>query len=297
MAQNPLAAIAPPAFDRTRADMARLAKNPPHTLLLEGGSGEERLQAALYWAMACNCENGVAGAPCLACPVCRQIESLEFLDLLVYDGRIANSQDEEGGPVRSLSAGNMRELKKILRDSGHGPGRRVVILMGLGLNRGGAANALLKSLEEPPPATCFVLLAPQRGQLLPTLVSRSFCLTLPWPDSNRRDPGLEEWENLLAAFISGKGDFLERIAGKGAVDAKMASSLLLAVQKAQTRAICGRAGDPLARALTGLGPEGHIFAGRRLALAQDMLDVGVGPARVLESLACRLWEAAGKGAR
>ena len=283
-----------PAFGRLRASMAALAKNPPHTLLLEGGSGEQRFQAALYWARACNCENGEPGWPCLGCAVCRQIESLEFMDLKVFDGRIANSQDEEGGLVRALSAENMRELKKSLRDAGHGHGRRVVILMGLGLNRGGAANALLKSLEEPPPDTSFVLLAAQREQLLPTLVSRSFCLTLPWPDSSRRDPALAEWESLLGAFISGRGDFLERLGVRGAVDPGLAASIILAVQKALVRAICGQTGDPLADALCRLDPAAHIFAGRRVALAREMLDLGVSPARALESLACRLWQAAAK---
>lgn len=280
-----------PAFDQMRASMGMLARKPPHTILLEGGSEAQRFQGALYWAMACNCKNGEAGQPCLACPVCRQIESLEYLDLLVFDGRIANSQDEEGGLVRALSAENMRELKRKLRDSRHGAGRRVVVLMGLGLNRGGAANALLKSLEEPPPDTSFVLLTAQREQLLPTLVSRSFCLTLPWPDSSRRDPELAEWESLLASFIAGRGDFLDRAAARGAVDAKVASSILLAVQKALARAICGQTDDPLARQLCRLGPAAHVFASRRLALAQDMLDLGVSPARVLASLACHLWQA------
>ena len=84
----------------------------------------------------------------------------------------------------------VRELKSRLRDAPHGQGRRVVLLMGLSLNRDEAANALLKALEEPSPTTVFVLLAPQREQLLPTLVSRSFCLTLPGRTAGR---GIRLW--------------------------------------------------------------------------------------------------------
>lgn len=293
MGEQPLPALAGPEFANLRAALAGLSSSPPHSLLLEGGSEESRRQAALFWAMACNCKNGQGGQPCLACPVCRQIESLEYLDLMLYDGRISNSQDEsDPGPVRALTADNMRELKRSLRDSVRGSGRRVVVLMGLGPNRGSAANALLKSLEEPPENTVFTLLAPQREQLLPTLVSRSFCLTLPWPDSSRPDPQDAPWESLLAAFVDGESGFLEKTAGRGAMDAPTAASILLALQKALARAIRGERDDPLSGALARLGPAEHLFLFQRIGLAQDMLDVGVTPARVLEGVAVRLWQAA-----
>ena len=152
---------------------------PRQVLLLEGGSEEQRLDLARYWAARCNCPQAAHaenGAPCLACPVCLQIASGEYLDLAAYDGRISNREDEENpGLVRAFNMQRVRELKSRLRDAPHGQGRRVVLLMGLSLNRDEAANALLKALEEPSPTTVFVLLAPQREQLLPTLVSRSFC--------------------------------------------------------------------------------------------------------------------------
>ena len=74
---------------------------------------------------------------------------------------------------------NVRGLKSVISDPPHNPGFRVVILAGIETTRTEAANALLKALEEPSPSTLFVLLTPQREQILPTLVSRSFYFTLP----------------------------------------------------------------------------------------------------------------------
>ena len=170
--------ISTPDFDRIREVLHRLAGNPPQVLLLEGGTEPQRLAAARYWAACVNCpQPGSEGGPCLICPTCMQIDAGEHLDVLAYDGRISNADDEaHPGPIRALNMDNIRELKQKLRDAPHGQGRRVVLLMGVEQNRSNAANALLKALEEPSPSSCFVLLAARREQLLPTLVSRSLCL-------------------------------------------------------------------------------------------------------------------------
>ena len=217
--------ISTPDFDRIREVLHRLAANPPQVLLLEGGTEPQRLAAARYWAACVNCQQpGGEGGPCLICPTCMQIDAGEHLDVLAYDGRISNADDEaHPGPIRALNMDNIRELKQKLHDAPHGQGRRVVLLMGVGQNRSNAANALLKALEEPSPSSCFVLLAAQREQLLPTLVSRSLCLTLPWPDSLSRDPALQPWEEALALFItSGRGLF-ECTGARNALDARLAA--------------------------------------------------------------------------
>ena len=233
--------ISTPDFDRIREVLHRLAANPPQVLLLEGGTEPQRLAAARYWAACVNCQQpGGEGGPCLICPTCMQIDAGEHLDVLAYDGRISNADDEaHPGPIRALNMDNIRELKQKLRDAPHGQGRRVVLLMGVEQNRSNAANALLKALEEPSPSSCFVLLAAQREQLLPTLVSRSLCLTLPWPDSLSRDPALQPWEEALALFItSGRGLF-ERTGARNALDARLAGQILLACQKSMSRVMSG----------------------------------------------------------
>lgn len=300
-----LTAITGPAFDRLRSVLDRLGESPPQVLLLEGGREEERLDLARYWAARCNCPHalqgrtapeaaqsaGSGGSPCLACPVCLQIASGEYLDLAAYDGRISNREDEENpGTVRAFNMQRVRELKSRLRDAPYGQGCRVVLLMGLGLTRDEAANALLKALEEPSPTTLFVLLTPQREQLLPTLISRSFCLTLPWPHSRAQDTEMQPWEDLLAGFLLNGQGFLDRAAAKGAVDAALAGRLLLCCQKAMSRVLAREpAARPLDAALESLDARGRAVCCQWFAEAQEALQYGVTPARVLEALAARLF--------
>ena len=288
-----LPAIAHAAFDRLKAVLDNLGAAPPQVLLLEGGSEAQRMDTARYWAMRINCPTAdTTGAPCLACPSCQQIAAGEHLDLAAYDGRISNREDEENpGPVRAFNMERVRELKVRLRDAPHGQGRRVVLLMGLSLTRDEASNALLKALEEPSKTTVFVLLAPQREQLLPTLVSRSFCLTLPWPDCHADDPEMQPWEDALAQFLVQGQGFLDKIAGKGAIDASGATRLLLCCQKAMSRILSGRHNParPLDAALVLLHGKGRAAACQWFAEAQEALNYGVTPARVLETLAARLF--------
>ena len=288
-----LPAIAHAAFDRLKAVLDNLGTAPPQVLLLEGGSEAQRMDIARYWAARINCPTADAtGTPCLSCPSCQQIAAGEHLDLAAYDGRISNREDEENpGPVRAFNMERVRELKVRLRDAPHGQGRRVVLLMGLSLTRDEASNALLKALEEPSNTTVFVLLAPQREQLLPTLVSRSFCLTLPWPDCHADDPEMQAWEDALAQFLVQGQGFLDKVAGKGAIDAGGATRLLLCCQKAMSRIISGghNPARPLDAALIALHGKSRAAACQWFAEAQDALNYGVTPARVLEALAARLF--------
>lgn len=277
-------------LSRLREHLQRLGERPPQVLLLEGGSEAQRLALAHWWACRLKCPE--SPPPCCVCTVCRQVASGEHLDILAYDGRISNKDDEENpGLVRAFNMARVRELKSLLRDAPHGPGYRVVMLAGLTLSRDEAANALLKSLEEPLDNTRFVLLCAQREQLLPTLVSRSLCLTLPWPDSTARDPELQPWEEALGEFLrSGRGLF-ERSSARNALDAALAGRILLACQKALGRVLAGRedVDNPLDMALAALDVPARALCGRWLAEAQEALTFAVAPARILEALAARLY--------
>ena len=289
--------IAEPAFDRLTAVLRRLVRTPPQVLLLESGREDQRIAAARYWAACCNCPRPDAGgAPCLVCPACRRIAAGEYPDMYLYDGRIRNKEDQDNpGIVRAFTVENTRLLKRRLHDAPRGEGRRVVVIMGIDQNRDEAANAMLKLLEDPLPGTTFVLLAPQREQLLPTLVSRSFCLTLPWPDIHAVSGDTAAWEKKLAGFLRDGSGFLEDAAARGAMDASSAENLLLACQKA-----CG---ESFSQTASGGSPSetalGQVFSAldtRRLTQAvkwifeaQDALRQNVTPARVLEALAVRLF--------
>ena len=286
------ASLDSPDFSPLKTLLQALAQRPPQVLLLEGGSEEQRLEMAFYWAACCQCPQALrGGAPCLSCPSCLQIAANEHLDLCVYDGRISNRDDEENpGPVRALSMENLRQLKQQLRDAPHGEGRRVIVLVGLTGQRAASANALLKALEEPSPHNVFVLLAPQREQLLPTLVSRSLCLTLPWPDPLARNAAPAEWVDAFGMFLQcGRGLF-EKTTARNALDAQLAQLLVLSCQKALARVLSGAA-DPASPLDTALMPLSSAALASCAAWCDEALEAlrqAVTPARVIEALACRL---------
>ena len=280
-----------PGMDRVRERLLDLAAQPPQVLLLEGGTEAERQAVARWWAALHHCETG--GDPCLGCPACLQIGAGLHLDVLAYDGRISNKEDEENpGPVRAFNMDNARALKARMGDAPRSGKKRVVLLGGMDITRDAAANALLKVLEEPSPTTVFVLLAPQREQLLPTLVSRSWVLTLPWPPTDAVAPELGEWLAELAAFLGHGRGWLARTAAKGAVDQDMALRLVLACQKALITGVRDvHAHSPLAQRLGGLDPMRRMVAVCIFEEAQDALQYNVNPARVLDWLAVRLFTA------
>lgn len=255
---------------------------------------------ALYWAQAINCPSCLGAlsadasnlAPCGICPTCRQIAANEYLDLLVYDGRISNKADEDNqGPMRALRIENMRELKALSATAPHGEGKRVAIFQGMSEIREEALNSLLKTLEEPSPYTCFVLLAPQRQQLLPTLVSRSFCITLPWPGCMGETVIDKEYEAVFAEFLDTGTGFLEKIGVKGAFDADQAGALLTACQRALVRVVSGQAQSRIDKLLEPMKKDCSAMNNlcSWLSEAQDMLNASVNPARVMEGFATRLF--------
>jgi len=256
----------------------RLAQAPPNSLLLEGGTVSERLALGLFWAARLMCRE--EGAPCGKCRICLQIVDDACRDLFLLNGA-------EG----SISIDTVREVRAVLGDPPAGRGPRVIILAEAQALGDAAANALLKSLEEPSPGNVFVLLAPSREILLPTLVSRSFVLTLGWPLGGQEDPELADRLRLLTEFIqSGKGAWLEWTGRKGSVDARAAGDLLREVQRSLVQAGYGNPLTDLARVLAA---RLDVVAVRQVGVivenALESLDVGANPAVVLEWAAVRIW--------
>ena len=169
---------------RVRGYLDRLGAIPPLSLLLEGGAADERVALARYWAARLNCQDKAATSGCLTCPSCVQVLTDSHRDVVTLDGR---QGDIKIDPVR--------ELIPLMGEPPRGGGTRVITLLEAQAVLPQAANTLLKSMEEPGPGTVFVLTAPQRERLLPTLVSRSMVLTLAWPQvSTSGESGSESIE-------------------------------------------------------------------------------------------------------
>jgi DNA polymerase-3 subunit delta' len=272
-------ALAPALHERharVRDAMLRLRLEPPQVLLLEGGLEHERFSMALWYAALLNCN---VAPPCLTCPTCLQIGAELFADLHIIDGRDA-----------SIKIANIRDLRALIGEAPRGGGKRVIVLAEAQALLPQAANALLKSLEEPNPGTVFVLLSPQRERLLPTLVSRGWALTLAWPDVAAPLPeALRAWPEALGRFlIRGQGWF-DLTSAKGAVDAKAARQAVLVFQKALAAAAAGRNAGDLGPALENLPPAARFAMRDALANAQESLDFMINPALVLDALVTRLF--------
>jgi DNA polymerase-3 subunit delta' len=263
---------------RIAAFLDRLAGDPPRSLLLEGGTVEERLALARFWAARLMCRE--SSPPCGQCRICLQVAEDASRDLFLLNGAEGN-----------ISIDTVREVRAVLGDPPAGRGPRVIILAEAQALGDGAANALLKSLEEPMPGNVFVLLAPSREILLPTLVSRSFVLTLGWPRGDAENTELREWLQALAEFIqSGRGPWLEWTGRKGNVDASLADGVLREVQRCLVQAGYGNPETVLARLLAS---RLDVVAVRQVGVvvenALESLEVGANPAVVLEWAAIRMW--------
>jgi DNA polymerase-3 subunit delta' len=185
--------------------------NLPHAFLFYGTEGVGRFKTALALAGALFC-GSAQGDACGECPDCRRVQQethpgLSVIRPLSKKGEKDWIVDPDRGEIR---IDQVRELQKWFSMRSFEGGWRVCILDGAEKMNPAAANALLKTLEEPPPDSLLVLVGPTKTQLPLTVVSR--CQSLYFPpvpcaeieEFLRRNPGELAPEDLsLAAALSG----------------------------------------------------------------------------------------------
>ena len=138
-----------------------------HCYLFEGPAGVGKATVALRLAMAANClELPAAEAPCGRCASCASIAAGRHPDVI----ELVPDEDQASG---TISIDQVRDLLRKLALHRHSARRRFVIVDPADLVRVEATNALLKTLEEPPSATGFVLISARVASLLPTVLSRA----------------------------------------------------------------------------------------------------------------------------
>jgi DNA polymerase-3 subunit delta' len=133
----------------------------PHAYLFTGIPGIGKTTTALALAQAINCAEAKEGEGCGECVSCRQWAGGNFPDLQVIE--------PDGQFIK------IEQVRGIDREMGFKPlsGRcRVVIIRSAERMTMEAANAFLKTLEEPPPGNILILNASEPLDLLPTIVSR-----------------------------------------------------------------------------------------------------------------------------
>ena len=144
----------------------------PHAWLFSGPEGVGKLTAALDFAAALNCTS--QPKPCGECHACRATLSGNHPDVEVLaPGGICDEPDHrDHSDSRDLRICQIRRLEKLLSLSPYAGGRRVAIVDSADTLHVEAANAFLKTLEEPPAGSVIILLVEREERLPDTVLSR-----------------------------------------------------------------------------------------------------------------------------
>ncbi len=159
-------------------------KKLPHALIFSGPSSIGKKKTAIALAQILICENQIPDQACAVCGSCLRVEKnqSENLKIITPDGA-------------SIKAEQVRDVLDYLSLSNFGK-NRVIIFDQAHLMNPTAANALLKTLEEPYPNVYFILIGPEVSNFMTTIRSRSQVIrfsALSQAQLQLIKPGLEQW--------------------------------------------------------------------------------------------------------
>lgn len=131
-----------------------------HAYLFTGTRGTGKTSCAKIFAKALNCIQPENGSPCNKCKVCLSLSEENNLDVIEMDAASNNSVDD------------IRELREKIQFPPAIANYKVYIIDEVHMLSGSAFNALLKTLEEPPPHAIFILATTEVNKLPQTILSR-----------------------------------------------------------------------------------------------------------------------------
>ena len=199
-----------------------LATQRGHALLLHGPQGVGQFELALALAQTWLCEDAGDAGPCGRCPSCRLVQAHTHPDLLVLlpealreslgwsasgEETDSASTDDKAGkrkPSKEIRVDDIRQAIGFAQTTSARGRGKVVVLHPAELMNSVSANALLKTLEEPPGAARLLLSCAAPDLLLPTIRSRCQAVAVPLPQQEVASRWLAEQsiaqpEVLLAA--------------------------------------------------------------------------------------------------
>jgi DNA polymerase-3 subunit delta' len=246
-----------------------------HALLIHGPAGAGHLECALLLAQATLCEGTGTARPCGRCASCHLVATRVHPDLLLLlpdalrvqlgwvDDEDSRLTKADAKPSRDLRVEQVRQaIAWSQQTSGRGRGKVIVIHPADALNMP-AANALLKTLEEPPGTVRLLLTSADPERLLPTVRSRCqrLRLALPAPaqaEAWLREQGLAEPAALLA--LAG-GSPLEALAwAQEGLGPALLAELPRRVAAGDASALAGRAIPRVVELLLKLAHDAQVLA-------------------------------------
>lgn len=137
-----------------------------HAYLFTGTRGVGKTTIARIIAKCLNCETGITSTPCGSCSVCREIDEGRFVDLIEID---------------AASRTKVEDTRELLDNVQYAPSRgrfKVYLIDEVHMLSTHSFNALLKTLEEPPPYVKFILATTDPQKLPATILSRCLQFSL-----------------------------------------------------------------------------------------------------------------------
>ncbi|MBC7415538.1 MAG: DNA polymerase III subunit delta' [Herminiimonas sp.] len=182
------------AWDQLQQARGRL----PHAILLHGDTGSGKTDFATHFAQSLLCQRPLEGGhACGVCDACGWFTQYAHPDFRrvrpeILDGGDDADGEEDGAeprkaaksvkaPSKEIRIEQVRALAGFMNLSTHRNGMRVVLLYPAESLNTASANALLKTLEEPPPNTVILLVCHRIDRLLPTILSRCRKFAMPMP--------------------------------------------------------------------------------------------------------------------
>jgi len=222
-----------------------------HAFLFTGTRGVGKTTIARILAKSLNCEQGVSSQPCGECTACREIDEGRFVDLIEVDAASRTKVDETRDLLENVQYAPTRGRYKVyLIDEVH-------------MFSNHSFNALLKTLEEPPPHVKFLLATTDPQKLPVTILSRCLQFNL-----RRLAP---EWiqdylqKILMQEHIEAEAAALKQLAR--AAEGSMRDALSLLDQAIAFGG--GKVGDADVRAMLGTIDSQHIFKILQALAEQD----------------------------